>query len=228
MMSILTPRDSCIPSSAEHIALQTAYRELDHIYEQLDNEKTPSLMGTAPISQLYERGVTNDVLLWLLYQGHIQHYLCKPLQGWSNGSMSAASLVFEQTSRFFLTDTGVTFTRALRRHDSANGCAVHYLSEHFVLGRFTPRYDAANRLFTWGVHLLKRFRSPSANQEACLIAAERLGWPEWMNDPLPRVTGTNPKARLHDTVKDLNRRQREYLVHMKCDGTGRRWGWELH
>jgi hypothetical protein len=32
---------------------------------------------------------------------------------------------------------------------------------------------------------------------------------------------------LHDTVKDLNRRQRVPLVHFMGAGTGTRVGWEL-
>jgi hypothetical protein len=40
------------------------------------------------------------------------------------------------------------------------------------------------------------------------------------------VRDKNPKILLHDTIKDLNRRQLPYLIHFKGDGTGRRIGWE--
>ena len=36
-----------------------------------------------------------------------------------------------------------------------------------------------------------------------------------------------PKVRLHDTIKDLNRRQSLSVVHFHGDGTGRRVGWAL-
>jgi hypothetical protein len=34
-------------------------------------------------------------------------------------------------------------------------------------------------------------------------------------------------VRLHDTIKDLNRRQRRAFIHFVGDGTGKRVGWEL-
>jgi hypothetical protein len=75
--------------------------------------------------------------------------------------------------------------------------------------------------------VLKRFRQPSANQELILQSAEELGWARWFDDPLPRGQANNPKMRLHDTIKDLNRRQSPPLVHFKGDGSGTRVGWEL-
>jgi hypothetical protein len=98
--------------------------------------------------------------------------------------------------------------------------------DQIQLGRFTPSYDSEDRVFVWGLHLLKRFRQPSHNQEAILRAAEEMNWPLWFDDPLPRVLGMNPKVRLHDTIKWLNQRQAKCLIHFKGDGTGTRLGWE--
>ena len=92
-------------------------------------------------------------------------------------------------------------------------------------GRLTPSYDAERRLFRWGQHILKRFRQPSVNQEAILAAAEELGWPELFDDPLPGKAGVNAKRRLHDTVKDLNRRQIQPRIHFLCNNDGEGVGW---
>jgi hypothetical protein len=94
-------------------------------------------------------------------------------------------------------------------------------------GLVLPRYHTADRLFTWGRHVIKHFRQPSVNQEMILRSAEELDWPDWFDDPLPRLAGINPKRRLHDTIKDLNRRQQTVLIHFKGDGTGIHIGWEL-
>jgi hypothetical protein len=94
----------------------------------------------------------------------------------------------------------------------------------WVVGPLIPSYDKKERLFTWGQHMVKHFLQPAERQEIVLAAAEELGWPEWFDDPLPRVPGTNPKRRCHDTIQDLNRRQRIYLIHFKGDGSGRRIG----
>ena len=62
--------------------------------------------------------------------------------------------------------------------------------------------------------------------ELILCAAEELFWATWIDDPLPRQAGMNAKVRLHDTIKDLNRRQHPYVIQFKGDGTGTRVGWE--
>src|SRR5437764_640806 len=53
-----------------------------------------------------------------------------------------------------------------------------------------------------------------------------LRWTRWLDDPLPRKPGKCSKQRLHDTIKDLNRRQTPHLIQFKGDGTGTRVGWE--
>src|SRR5207244_12038017 len=45
---------------------------------------------------------------------------------------------------------------------------------------------------------------------------------DWFDDPLPGEEGTDAKVRLHNTIKDLNRRQRTPFVRFKGDGTGTR------
>jgi hypothetical protein len=95
-----------------------------------------------------------------------------------------------------------------------------------LLGRFVPHYQPEDRLFTWGHQVLKQFRQPSHNQELILRTGEELRWPAWFDDPMPKRRGKDPKVQVHDTIKDLNRRQTLHLVHFKGDGTGRRIGWE--
>lgn len=141
----------------------------------------------------------------------------------------AHSLTLTDQSCFALNDKGAVFADAfladalLPQFEGAFEDAWQKL----IMGLLTPTYDREQRLFTWGEHILKRFRQPAVNQELVLISAEELDWPEWFDDPMPRKNGHNPKTLLHDTIKDLNRRQAEWLVHFKGDGSGRRIGWEL-
>jgi hypothetical protein len=95
------------------------------------------------------------------------------------------------------------------------------------VGRLTPRYDGDAHSLAWGWHVLKSYRQPSANQEIILAAAEELGWAAWFDDPLPGRGKGIPKVRLHDTIKNLNRRQSPHLVRFKGNGTGECVGWEL-
>jgi hypothetical protein len=75
--------------------------------------------------------------------------------------------------------------------------------------------------------VIKHFKQPSGNQESVLVAEQEMGWPTWLDDPLPGRAGQCAKARLHDTVKDLNRRQLVPLIRFKGNGTGTCVGWEL-
>jgi YD repeat-containing protein len=111
----------------------------------------------------------------------------------------------------------------------------HVLLHTDPMGRVTgyaysdagDQVPSEGRVFLWGSHVLKCFRQPSGNQELVLRAAEELGWPTWFDDPLPRAPRVNAKARLHDTIKALNRNQDRPLIHFRGDGTGTRVGWQF-
>jgi hypothetical protein len=52
-------------------------------------------------------------------------------------------------------------------------------------------------------------------------------WPPRIDDPLPPSKRINTKQRLHDTIKSLNRNQKQRLVRFLGDGTGEGVRWEL-
>ena len=89
-----------------------------------------------------------------------------------------------------------------------------------------PRWDAECRELRWGAKLVKRFRVPAPNQELVLAAFEEEGWPPHLDDPLPNNSSTDPKQRLHDTIKRLNRRQVNRLLYFRGDGSGTGVLWE--
>jgi hypothetical protein len=139
----------------------------------------------------------------------------------------ARSLLLTEQNRLSLTEEGRSFAdHFLAELLGSEDGFFNTAWEHLLLGRFTPSYDAEQRLFIWGRHLLKRFRQPSENQEAILRAGEEMAWPCWFDDPLPHAAGMNPKVRLHDAIKWLNHRQVDYLIHFKGNGSGTRLGWE--
>ncbi len=178
---------------------------------------------------LRERGVDEDLLLWMLYQAHVEHLgsahdLCN-----GNGPHPPLAVVLSEASQFALTEAGELFSQLflsavlLPQTPEERSAAEGLLR----LGLLVPQYDDQKRLFLWGRHVLKRYRQPSLNQETVLCAAEELRWPAWFDDPLPRGKRANPKIRLHDTIKNLNRHQQSFLVHFQWDGSGSRVGWEL-
>jgi hypothetical protein len=77
--------------------------------------------------------------------------------------------------------------------------------------------------------LVKQFKLPSPNQEMILMALEEEHWPVRIDDPLPPSKKLDAKQRLHDTIKNLNRNQKQRLIRFMGDGTGQgvRWEWIL-
>ena len=90
-----------------------------------------------------------------------------------------------------------------------------------------PNWDRVTRTFLVGEHVIKRFRVPSANQEAVLDAFQEDGWPPSIDDPLPPAAEYEPKRRLRDTIKCLNLNQVTPLIRFRGDGTGQQVVWEL-
>jgi hypothetical protein len=173
--------------------------------------------------------VGNDVLVWMLFQAHLDHFQAAAGAAGSPDWALKPSAVVGDGSAFSLTPLGEAFGELL-----VGSLLIPEGDEEFAwawgllrVGNLTPRYDREDRLFSWGRHLLKCYRQPSETQETILLAAEELGWSRWFDDPLPHQRNGNAKVRLHDTIKRLNRHQSPHLVRFKGDGTGTRVGWEL-
>jgi hypothetical protein len=242
MMS-LSPLRAHQASPAEFLAFIVAYMELLLArWECIDHRRDPRDRAV-PRARFHELGIKDDILLWMLFHDHVERLKLVPRQKRNlnrrkqrkqRGALSpfsllspveiqpgrckpAHSLTLTDQSCFALNDKGADFADAfladalLPQFEGAFEDAWQKL----IMGLLTPAYDREQRLFTWGEHILKRFRQPAVNQELVLISAEELDWPEWFDDPLPRKNGHNPKTVLHDTIKDLNRRQAEWLVHLR-------------
>ena len=58
------------------------------------------------------------------------------------------------------------------------------------------------------------------------MAFEEDGWPARIDDPLPPAKKIDAKQRLHDTIKNLNRNQKQRLIRFMGDGTGQGVRWK--
>ena len=90
-----------------------------------------------------------------------------------------------------------------------------------------PSWDGERHQLRLGNLLIKEFKLNSPNQETIMMAFEEEGWPPRIDDPLPHHPELEPKRRLHDTIKSLNRNQKNRLIRFMGDGTGRAIRWEL-
>jgi hypothetical protein len=90
-----------------------------------------------------------------------------------------------------------------------------------------PVWDAERHQLRVEATIVKEYKLPSPNQETILAAFEEEDWPPRIDDPLPVHPDLDPKRRLHDTIKSLNRNQRSQLLRFMGDGTGEGIRWEL-
>ncbi len=225
--ALVQPRNPGPASGHEFVEFLFAYFTLLPACADARERGLPPTAAPVECERLRQLGVGDDVLLWMLYQGHVHHLERGPQAGEQAEWVARPSAVLAEGSAFAVTPLGEQFGEAL--FVSLFSLAEDWFDqarELVQVGSLTPRYEKKDRLFAWGWHVLKCYRQPSVNQELILSAAEELGWGHWFDDPLPR-SKVNPKERLHDAIKNLNRHQSAHLVRFKGDGTGTRIGWEL-
>jgi hypothetical protein len=139
------------------------------------------------------------------------------------------SLSFSKRSCFVLTEQGSAFAQS--QIDFPN---IRFLVEGISTRRkpsqgerLSPVWDNERHELRVGSEIVKRFKWPAANQETILAAFEEEGWPPRIDDPLPPQAEQDSKRRLHDTIKCLNKNQRNSLIHFRGDGTGEAIVWEF-
>ncbi len=153
-------------------------------------------------------------------------------------------LMFPPRTCFILTDSGVSIARESCAAATA-GASPSSSSPAEENGRATPEstisrcatsgngkpgvptWDTQKRELRVDAVTVKRFKWPAANQESVLAVFEEEGWPPRIDDPLPPHPDQDSKRRLSDTIKCLNRKQANHLIHFHGDGTGEGVTWEL-
>jgi len=226
--SLAAPRGSAPATREELLGFLIGYCQLLAAVYEARGQAPPARPVPLSFRSLRRNGVSERALQWALYQAHADHFDAGP--GANGGGWRVRpSAVVGETSAFALTDAGAAFAELLVGHLllSQSDDELAWAWGLLRVGELTPSYVPRQRLLAWGRHALKSYRQPSENQEMILQAAEELGWPRHFDDPLPRVRWGNPKVRLHDAIKYLNRHQSPHLVQFRGDGTGTRVGWEL-
>jgi hypothetical protein len=89
-----------------------------------------------------------------------------------------------------------------------------------------PQWDNEYRTLRVGQYVIKEYHVPCLSQEAILVAFQEEGWPHRIYDPLPPEGDIDPKSRLHDTIKRLNRHHKHQIIRFRGDGTGEGVCWE--
>lgn len=188
------------------------------------------------IKRLLKAGLSRSDLRWLVCKGYVMHGREVTLDGDNRRRfLSTGELSFTRRTCFVLTEAGIRLARTVvvPAESSPSGLPTTYdVARADANGNgqaiaATPRWDGDRHELHVGDRLVKRFRWPASNQETVLAAFEEEGWPVKIDDPLPPQPMLDPKRRLNDTIKCLNRKQKNHVLHFRSDGTGEGVVWEF-
>ncbi len=189
------------------------------------------------IGDLQQTGISSEQLRWLVAKQLIGHATEEPANGQPGRRFNSfGGFRLSSASCFSLTETGARMVAGALPDlvppgsvSSGNLQSTPQVSPapaqpggngngHQNIA--CPVWDGMRRELRLGDVVVKKFKCRAANQEAILAAFEEDHWPARIDDPLPQVTDLNPKRRLADTIKCLNRKQHHSLVRFGGDGTG--------
>jgi hypothetical protein len=209
---------------------QLALRVLIDAHESAEDVGRDPWDFAVEIQNLRELGLTTTEFRWLSCKGLVLHQQeVSDSRENKRRFKSEGVLHFSRSSCFVVTDEGLAYSQSehfaeLDHQANASALTIHQTpTRHDSL----PVFDNCQRELTFLGKLVKRFKLPSPNQETVLIAFEEDGWPNRIDDPLPPRNEQDPKQRLHDTIKCLNRRQINSLIRFKGDGTGKGVLWRV-
>ena len=174
------------------------------------------------ISDLQKAGVSNDEIRWLVGKGLVEHAVEIPGNRQTGRAFEPiGGFGFDQRSCFVLSRLGIEIAAQLptiRTNDSpSQNLAATHAGETDMP---SPTWDCERHELKIGKVIVKRFKWRATNQEAILNAFQEENWPPRIDDPLPPKPEKDPKRRLSDAIKCLNRKQDNPLIRFRGDGTG--------
>ena len=178
--------------------------------------------------------LSNSDLRWLVGKGLVEHAIETTAAGDQDRYFRRPSrLLFCKKTCFVLTLYGAELAREIcgphlsgLRAADRTVAKIPLLSISAAPDSLLPKWDRDRQQLTVGSAVIKRFKVPAVNQEVVLAAFEEEGWPPRIDDPLPPHGEQAPKRRLQETIKSLNRNQKQSLIRFLGDGSGQGVRWE--
>jgi hypothetical protein len=209
----------------------TAIREgMLHLLEALElahDAQSSAWEFALEIPSFQQIGIHSSQLRWLIRKAYIEHARETTACGMDARSFEhTAALSFTSASCFVLTSLGEELARSLR----GDVCVPAPVPVERKDSSDKPTWDSDLRELRFQGRIVKRYKVPSPNQQVLLAAFDEEDWPCRVDDPLMPHPEIDPKRRLHDTIKSLNRHQVIPLLRFYGDGTGEgvRWGRVAH
>jgi hypothetical protein len=220
----------CVDSSAIPTLYQwKALRLLNEAWLAAHSEGKDVWQFAVEIEQLRALGLSHTELRCLLCWDYLQHAQERTTVRTSQRIFQPLkALVLPKRTCFVLTTKGQEVaSQSDTRLALGDGASPPGPTAALHSGEQSPHWDGEAGQLWWEKHLIKKFRRPAANQELVLAALEEEGWPPRIDDPLPPTGDIDPKARLHDTIKSLNRHHLHRVLYFAGDGKGRGIQWIL-
>lgn len=189
------------------------------------------------LSEFERVGVTKSDLRWMTAHRYVIPAIETTLQTHSSRQFSALMNVrFPEGTCFVCSEQGLELLfkkfeglrqthRAQIKIISSRKSSSHSRPQSSVQ---LPTWDQSPKILRLGVSIIKQFRCPAPNQELVIAAFQESGWETRIDDPLPILEDQDPRRRLNETIKSLNRSQINKLICFRGDGTGTGVLWELN
>jgi hypothetical protein len=185
------------------------------------------------LTELQASGATLADVRWLILRGLAEHARETTIPGDSERSFrKLAVTAFPPDTYLALSASGAaTLSKSLYSAKQALAADASQPSETGdpqlpADARATPEWDAARRELRYQRQVIKRYRVPARNQALILSAFQELGWPEFIDDPLPPTVDQDSKERLQATIKSLNRSQLAHIIRFHGNGNGQQVYWQ--
>jgi hypothetical protein len=220
------------------VRIQRALSHLYRAYQLAVSCQRPAWDFAVDLSSLRSDGVAPNDLRWLVGQELAEHVEEIPSEGEARRTFApGAGFRFSSLSCFAITSRGVELARQLTlvsdealagdgpaatRSLGLPAAATFGAQEPVV-----PQWDHNRHELRVGPLLVKRYKGRAENQFRILAAFEEEGWPSHIDDPLPPAREINPKRRLSDTIRCLNRKHDHPVIRFGGDGTGTGVLWDF-
>ncbi len=217
-------------SQRDSRAVGTAIAELAEAHDYARDARCDPWQFAVEIARLQELGLTYSDLRWLVEKGYAVHAREVTRSADQDRKFAlGVNTIFSPDTRFVLTDAGLdlaggdrpepTLIRLTPQPSSMPPMPVVSAAPN------TPNWDGNMGVLYFAGRIVKRFSRAARNQEIILGAFEEEGWPYRIDDPLPPSGNVEPKRRLHDTIKWLNRDHEAHVIAFIGDGTGEGVRW---
>jgi hypothetical protein len=178
------------------------------------------------ISRLRQYGLCENDLRFLVRLHLVDHATETTCLGHSGRRFEpTGDLFFTDRTCFVLTPTAIDRATSLLKFAAGRATfdMTSALPNH---AECMPSWDTDRHLLSFGGQIVKHFKWQAANQEKILSAFQEEGWPSRIDDPLAPMPDLDIKRRLSDTIKCLNRKQANKLLHFHGDGSGQGVIWK--